>query len=254
MSAIAFFDANVSVGSRKVVFAGQDPAPADVFARLAECGIAESLVHHAAAVEDNPVTGNALLADALRGAAGAHPAWALLPFTTREQGSPEQLRRALKEHGVKAALVYPAAQGFSGAEWCAGPLYALLERMRMPTFVRFNPADYSWNELHDLLVAHPGLPVILRNASYGIDRTVYALLEQCPNLSIETAKYLPFRGIEEIVRRFGPGRLVFGSEAPVLSPGAAVASILTAAIPDEDRAMIAGDNLRRLVGGIAYDA
>ena len=31
----------------------------------------------------------------------------------------------------------------------------LLEAMRMPTFVRFNPQDFTWNELHDLLAAHP---------------------------------------------------------------------------------------------------
>lgn len=259
MSDIAFFDAHVAVGSRKVIFPGQDWAPEDVFARLAECGITESLAYHIAAVEDNPVTGNAMLMHVLHGPTvrhgpKVHPVWALLPFSTGEQGSPAELRRALKENGVKAVLVYPAAQAFSGAEWCAGELYRLLEAMRMPTFVRHNPADYSWSELHDLLAAHPRLPVILRNVSYAIDRSVYALLELCPNLSLETAKYLPFRGIEEVVRRFGPGRLVFGSEAPFLSPGAAVAPILTAAISDADRRMIAADNLRRLVGGIAYDA
>jgi predicted TIM-barrel fold metal-dependent hydrolase len=159
----------------------------------------------------------------------------------------------MKAHGVKAALLYPAAQGFSPAPWCAGALYELLEAMRLPTFVRYNPSDLSWNDLHDLLATHPRLPVILRGVSYGIDRTLYALLDACPNLHVETAKYLPFRGLEEIVRRFGAARLVFGSEAPFLSPGAAVAPILTAAITDAERRAIAAGNLRRLLGGITYD-
>jgi hypothetical protein len=258
MPDIEFFDANVAIGPRKVIFPGQDWPPGDVFPRLAECGITASLVHHTAAVEDNPVTGNALLMDALRGQeiAGVkdvHPVWAVLPFTTNEQGAPDELRGALKSAGVKGVLLYPAAQGFSNAAWCAGTLYDLLEGMRMPTFVRFNPQDFTWNELHDLLTAHPRLPVILREVSYAIDRTLYALLERFPNLGVETAKYLPFRGIEEIVRRFGAGRLVFGSEAPFLSPGAAVAPVLTAAISDADKRAIAAGNLRRLVGDIGYE-
>lgn len=258
MPDIEFFDAHVALGPRKVVFPGQDWVPADLCPRLAECGITAALVHHTAAVEDNPVTGNDLLTEALRdpalhGLRELHPAWAVLPFSTREQGSPDDLRRRLKANGVKAALLYPAAQGFSAAPWCAGALYDLLEAMRLPTFVRANPPDFTWSELHDLLAAHPRLPVILRGVSYAIDRTLYALLEACPNLHVETAKYLPFRGIEEIVRRFGAARLVFGSEAPFLSPGAAVAPILTAAIDDAARRAIAAGNLRRLVGGIAYD-
>ncbi len=258
MPDIEFFDAHVAIGPRKIIFPGQDQTPGDVFPRLAECGITASLVHHTAAVEDNPVTGNALLMDALRepgirAVPDVHPAWAVLPFTTGEQGTPDDLRRALKSAGVKGVLLYPAAQGFSNAAWCAGTLYDLLEGMRMPTFVRFNPQDFTWNELHDLLAAHPRLPVILRGVSYAIDRTLYALLERFPNLSVETAKYLPFRGIEEIVARFGAGRLIFGSEAPFLSPGAAVAPILTAAISDADKRAIAAGNLRRLVEGIAHE-
>jgi hypothetical protein len=258
MPDIEFFDAHVAIGPRKVIFPGQDRPSADAFPRLAECGITAALVHHNAAVEDNPVTGNAMLMETLRGPGiqglnDVHPVWAVLPFTTNEQGSSDELRRALKAAGVKGVLLYPAAQGFSPAPWCSGTLYELLEAIRMPTFVRFNPQDFTWNELHDLLAAHPRLPVILRGVSYAIDRVLYALLERFPNLSVETAKYLPFRGIEEVVRRFGPGRLVFGSEAPYLSPGAAVAPILSAAITDTDKRAIAAGNLRRLVGGITYE-
>ena len=62
------------------------------------------------------------------GVKDVHPVWAVLPFTTNEQGTPEELRRALKATGVKGVLLYPAAQGFSPAPWCSGTLYELLER------------------------------------------------------------------------------------------------------------------------------
>jgi hypothetical protein len=47
---------------------------------------------------------------------------------------------------------------------------------------------------------------------------------------------------------------VFGSETPLLSPGAAVTPILTASISGQDKERIAGDKLRELVEGIRHDA
>ena len=254
MKPIRFFDANVAVGPRKVISWGQPVAAADVFSRLRECGIEEALVFHTTAVENHPAVGNARIAEEIRGIPGAWPVWAMLPFTTNELGDEASLRRAMKDAGVKAVLVYPADHLYCGAEWCCGDLYDMLEDMRMPVFTRFSPADFTWTELAGFLSAHPKLPVVLRGVNYQVDRSAYRLLEKHPNLHIETARYLVFSGIEEVVRLFGSRRLVFGSEAPLLSPGAAVTPILTASIADADKERIAGDNLRELVQGVRYDA
>lgn len=249
-----FFDSHVTVGPRKVIFKDQVWDTKDTFSRLAECGIRESLVYHTRSVEDVPQAGNRLLRREIQGQPGAHPVWALLPFTTKELGSPADVRAALKAEGVKAAILAPAAHLWCPAEWCAGDLYGMLEGMRMPVFVRFVPADYSWDELHTLLVEHPGLPVILRNVNYTIDRTVYRLLERCPNLFLETSKYLVFFGIEEVARRFGAERLIFGSEAPLLTPGSPVTALCLSPLPQKDKEKIARENLVRLVERIDYDA
>ncbi len=252
MAELSFFDSHVALDPRRVTFRGQDWTTRAVVDRLAECGVREGLAYHLTGIEDNPVVGNARILDELKVAPGFHPVWAMLPFGTRELGTAEELRRAIAVSSVKAVLLYAADQKFSVAEWCCGDLYALLEDMRMPVFTRCNPADFSWEELHDLLVAHPRLPVVLRNVGYTVDRCLYPLLERCPNLHVETTRYFPFRGIEEVARLFGAERLLFGTEAPYLSPGSAVTHVLMADVPDADRRLIAGDNLRRLVQGIVY--
>lgn len=253
MQGTRFFDAHVAVGPRRVQGWGLGGAVRDVVARLAECGVTEALVYHTASVESHPADGNTRLVDEIRGIPGLYPVWAMLPLATKELGGPGELRRALKDAGVRAVLVYPAEHTYSGAEWCCGDLYSLLEGMRMPVFTRFAPADFSWSELATLLSDHPHLPVVLRNLNYQVDRCLYRMLERHENLRLETTRYLVFDGIEEIVRLFGARRLVFGSETPLLSPGAAVTPILTARIPAADKERIAAGNLRELVKAVRYD-
>jgi len=251
---LPFFDAHVTVGPRKVVFKEQVGGTEATFRRLEECGIRESLVHHTRSVEDAPQTGNRLLAGEIRGRPGTHPVWALMPFSTGELGTPVEVRAALKAEGIRAVILAPAAHQWNNAEWCAGDLYAMLEAMRMPVFVRYRPPDYTWDELHSLLVNHPRLPVILRNVHYTVDRTLFRLLDLCPNLHMETSKYVVFFGIEDVVRRFGAERLIFGSETPFLSPGSPVTALALSPLPQGDKEKIARGNLVRLLEGIDYDA
>jgi predicted TIM-barrel fold metal-dependent hydrolase len=225
--------------------------------RLAECGIREALAYHTTSVEDNPAYGNARLLEEIRDMPGLHPVWALLPFAAGELGTPDEVRQALRGNGIKAVLLHPSEHLYANAEWNCGDLYGMLEQIRMPVFTRAGAADFSWNELHDLLSDHPDLPVILRgsvNTGYQMDRTLYRLLDTFANLHVETARYLVFWGIEELSRRFGAQRLVFGSEAPLFSPGAAVTTILTSSLPLCDKELVARGNLMRLMGRIDYGA
>ena len=64
---------------------------------------------------------------------------------------------------------------------------------------------------------------------------------------METSKYLVFFGMEEVVRRFGPERLIFGSEAPFLTPGSPVTALSLSPLPRKDKEKIARENLVRLI-------
>jgi predicted TIM-barrel fold metal-dependent hydrolase len=72
-------------------------------------------------------------------------------------------------------------------------------------------------------------------------------LDACPNLRIETSAYFLHRSIEYVVRHWGSGRLVYGSNWPSWGQGMSLASLTCAEIGDRDKLNIAGDNLRRLL-------
>ena len=259
MAGIRYVDADVTLGVENVVLQGRPLGSRETLDRLAECGIAEALVAHNAAVEGDPASGNRMLARALeeadltRSGLKLHAAWVLVPLSAGDMGTAEELRQTLAQSRVRAALLYPEIHSYSVAEWCCGEIYELCEAMRLPLFTRLT-LDFGYDALHTLLSNHPKLRVVLRNADYRMPRSIYRLFDLFENLAVESGRYSPFGGIEDVVRRWGAGRLVFGSGAPGFSAGAAVGMVALAQIDDAARRRIAGDNLLALIEGIRYDA
>jgi hypothetical protein len=259
VAGIRFIDANVTLGVENVVFQGRSLGSRQTLDRLAECGIAEALVAHNAASEGDPVSGNELLSrtlgesDIVASGVTLHRAWVLVPLAAGEMGSAEELRVRLQAGRVRAALLYPEMHSYSGAEWSCGAVYDLCEAMRIPLFTRLG-LDFGYDALHTLLSNHPDLRLVLRNCDYRMPRNIYRLFDLFENLAVESGRYSAFGGIEDVVRRWGPGRLVFGSGSPGFSAGAAVSMVTLADIGDEARKRIAGGNLLSLMEGIRYHA
>jgi len=82
------------------------------------------------------------------------------------------------------------------------------------------------------------------------NRIFCRLLEDCANLHLELHNLVNGLGIEDIVERFGPERLVYGSYAPVRQPGAAQMAVAYSRLSDDAKRQIAGDNLRRLLSKV----
>lgn len=78
---------------------------------------------------------------------------------------------------------------------------------------------------------------------------LYGLFRDCPNFHIEISTFLSFRGVEDIVRRFGPEKLPFRTRVPHQPPGSAVARILYAEVDEEAKGAIAFGNAERIFGG-----
>jgi predicted TIM-barrel fold metal-dependent hydrolase len=173
------------------------------------------------------------------------PCVTLLPPDTEEVPPPAAHLPALIRQGVRGARLYPKSHNFNLAEWCAGGLLAAMERHRLPLSIDL--AETSWPELHDVCAAHPDLPAIVTRVNYRHERVLYPLLRLHPRLYVEISYFQGHRGIEEVVDRFGPERLLFGSGLPFFTPGAPVVMVVRADVGDAARRAIAGGNLRRLM-------
>lgn len=235
---------------------------AGLVAEMDRVGVHDAAVYHALAHEYAPQVGNELLLRELAEAPDGvrdrlRPVGVVLPPHTGEMPEPEPLVAGLLGAGVRMARIFPssvmAGHRFSLAPWCSGELLSALERVRMPLavdFTLFRRGEPPWREIHDLAENHPGLPVILMDVQGRNNRTLYPLLKRFGNLHIQSAGFNVHGGLEDLCRRFGAHRVVFGSGYPLRSMGGALLQLQRADLPAADREVIASGTLTRLLADV----
>jgi predicted TIM-barrel fold metal-dependent hydrolase len=213
-------------------------------------GISNALVYHSMAKEYSPIEGNRLLMDEIKNNPNMHPVWVVMHHHTEEFPKPDMLIKQMKEHGVKAVRMFPAQgeQNYSIEDWNCGELFDTMEKHRVPLMIGLE--SMGWGGIFNLCSGHPGLQLIITEADYRIDRNLYSILEKFENVFLEIYGYKVHNGIEEICRKFGAKRLIFGSGMPVFSGASAVSMVTYARISHAEKRMIASGNLERLLGGV----
>ena len=247
MKKLRFFDCNCSIGRTGYPHLLDIPDAAGLRREMETAGVEEALVYHVLARDGHPPLGNTLLLDELKGHAGLHPVWVLLPHHTGELPPPDQLLAEMKDKRVKAARLYPGRlhHSFTLAEWCAGELLTALQAARLPLILDIEIV--SWEEIFSLLQKYPQLPIILSNCSYRHHRFLYPLWERFDYLYLEMSRFMGGGAVEDVVRRFGSGRILFGTNMPQYTGTAAVARLTYADIAWADKEAIAAANLDRIL-------
>lgn len=239
-----FFDCNCRIGRSGAPVEGGPVTASEIVDRLRPMGIRRALVYPAVSVELHPAEGNPAVVEDVKGYPLV-PCWIGLPSSTRELGAPEEFVAAMRANGVGAVRLYPALHSYSLAEWCMGPMFEVLEANRVPVLVELQQT--SVEHIASALHSFPKLRLILVRPSYRSDRMLYALMERYEHLCIETSNYAGSGAIEDVCRRFGSSRLIFGTGLPLFEPGAAVSPITYAEIDHADKQAIAGGNLDKLL-------
>lgn len=258
MDNLRFFDAHCYVGRYKTFKPGSFTSAQDLLQQMEYHGISEALVAHAMSREHHPIDGNAAVLRETGAHANLHPIWALLPSASKEMPAPAETVQQMISAGVRAARLFYGSYSFPISEWCIGDLLNELEAHRVPTFldpdVELDTWDmdrFDWDAVDALCRAHRGLPVILSEARFrSSNRLLYHLLAAHPNLHIELSGYWAHHAIEFITREFGAYRLIFGTRMPVRDPACTIGQVAYSNISDEDKALIAGSNLRKLLEGV----
>ena len=247
-----FFDCNVTLGKIKTPMPGGVLDADRLLAEMDRYGVHEALFYHVFAKRNAPARGNAMAVKAAARSDRLHPCWVLLPPATRELPPLETLEGQMKHAGVRAVRIAPDAGNhmFSLAKVVCGVLFTWLARLRIPLFVELGPVP--WQDVDTLLDTYPGLRLVLTDVTYRVNRELYPRLIAYPELFVETSGLEQHCGIQDLCERFGPERMLFGSRMPWLCAGAAKHAIETAGISDEAKRLIAGDNLRRLLGEVAF--
>ena len=249
---LRFFDCDCSIGRMAIPQPGTFARVDELLAEMDYCGVERALVYHSLARDHSPALGNEMLLRELAGQEQLAPCWVVLPHHTGEMPPPDQLLAQMRAAGVRAARIFPAPTGhkWSLADWSAGPLLSALESERVPLLVHAD--QIGWDALHRMATSHPDLPIIVNGTRYDELRTVYPLLAALPNLHFDICWMVTHFGLEDLVARFGARRLLFATRMPMFGAGPALTHLLYAGLSDTDRALIAGENLDRLLAA-AYN-
>ncbi|MFC1582483.1 amidohydrolase family protein [Planctomycetota bacterium] len=83
----------------------------------------------------------------------------------------------------------------------------------------------------------------------GMRAAIKAIKARPDNLFADLTGSMQYlRQVEILCREVGPRRVVYGSDSPWLEPGQTLGAVFFADIPDEEKMLILGGNIKRLLG------
>ena len=253
-SEIKIFDCDLRYG-RYVKPVGFSPChtPAELLREAGRVGICGGLVRNVASDIVSVIHGNARLAEDLRAMPESYyGVWAIAPSASGDAPMPDKLPAAMKRDRIGALYINPIEHRFSPSPVIMGDYYAMAEERRIPLLLA---TDYIEQEdILRVLEAFPKLTAIVSVCScHPTMRQMYPILEKFENVSLDLAFQWDDQGIEDITRRYGAHRMVYGSCFPELYMGGMLTMVRCADISDEDKQAILGGNFCRLMEEIVYD-
>jgi hypothetical protein len=247
------FDANAIVGPLLRRPPGAPEDGPSLLTTLDYYGIQRALVTHGLAKWHDPTEGNARLLEEIAGQERLIPCWVVLPSSCREVPEEPALIEQLLAAGVRAARLCPVTHRLSLAPWAIDRLLGVLAERRVPLFLDFDNVHWSeerpWDTLERVCRTYPQLPVVLLREGQANFRILFALLDRCPNLIIETSYLQGHDVIRLMVERWGTGRLVFGTGLPIFDPGLPVTGLTYAGLEPAALAAVGGGTLDKLLEG-----
>ncbi|MCA9097526.1 MAG: amidohydrolase family protein, partial [Planctomycetaceae bacterium] len=115
------------------------------------------------------------------------------------------------------------------------------------------PGESTPEELAELAARHPTAKIICGHTGSDWERGIRAI-RNSPNVSVDLGGNDPTAGfVEMALRELGPERILYGSDVPGRSFATQLGKVYGARIPEADRRLILGDNLKRLLRPILTD-
>ncbi len=229
----------------------------DLLEEMAWAGVYGALIAHWTGKEYDPAYGNRKLLQELKKSPRLYGVWSVMPHYTGEIARPADLVKEMQDHGIRAAKMYPRTHHYFFNEDACGELLSELEEQGILLLVEgggmYAPDIFDafnqvlLTELDAVLTRHPRLPVLLQASRWDAGRYLHTLMSKHENLYLEFSSHQGNRALEVYAGWFGAQRLLFGTGALDKSPGAAKAFVDYCRLSDEERALIAGGNLARLL-------
>lgn len=147
------------------------------------------------------------------------------------------------ELGFKLFKLFPNEQGWGHDYAPFSRLLKIIGEYSLPILL---PASSGMTPMARI-ASHFKTPVIFTGVSYGNLSEALVIMEETPDIYIETSRLNTPDAYELIVETVGPGRVLFGSGAPLEHIGSVLEPIMKAEISQGARQSILGGNLLELL-------
>ncbi len=183
--------------------------------------------------------------DRFTGLGSAHP-------DCEDQKAVIEQIKGLGLHGIK---IHPDIQGFAIDDPRMMHVYELCEAEGLVVLMHTGDYRYDFsnpNRLLPVLKAFPRLTVIGAHfGGWSLWDDASAVLADIPNLWVDCSSTFPFAGNdlalgERLIKRYGADRVLFGSDFPMWSPEAELATFMKLELSNEERRMILAENAKRV--------
>jgi hypothetical protein len=240
LDSIEVFDANVIVGDPR-----DAPSPGtrqDLLTEMGRCGVHRALVHHVHAATVSPRMGHEMLIEFIGDDQRLVPQVCVLP-DDESFALLQRVYAAQEPHSVR--LAWDGIRQLLFTSVFYGPLLAWLEARQVTLFVPIDAVDLR--DLADVSRTYPSLPLVVEGAHYTHHLWLKPLLRSFPRLSLELSRYEVCGGVEELALEFGAERFLYGSAYPRYAMGPVLHYLAHCAFTTEQRALICGGNVSRLL-------
>lgn len=193
----------------------------------------------------------------------------LIPFGSVDPLQPQRaaalVRTLATDYDVKGFKLHPSLQGFAPNDSAVYPMYEAMAEFNRPVLFHTGQTGigaglpggrgiklrYSDPMLIDDVAADfPELPIVLAHPSVPWQDSAISMITHKSNVFIDLSgwapKYFPKQLVSAINRM--PGKFLFGTDFPLLSPERWFGEFADLPIKDEVRPLILKDNARRLLG------
>jgi predicted TIM-barrel fold metal-dependent hydrolase len=225
----------------------------DLLASMADNGIAQAVVaplkppgYHLGPENDRIAAAVRAHPDRLVGFARVDP-W-------QGESALRELRRALDELGLVGLYLHPFEEQFAANDEMAFPLLDLLRERDLPLLLAGGYPGFSHpSRIGDLARQFPEVTIVAThggqlNISGLLLADATGMLRANPNVVMETSGIYREDFIEDTVAELGPGRVVFGSNAPYMDQGFEAARVRLAHLDGATKAALGHENATRIFG------
>lgn len=236
-------DANAMLGRHPMIDVG-DGSVAALLKTMDRFAISRAVVFHSHAWRHEPLTGNRLLLDEVLGEPRLDPCWVAMPDPCGRPDAAVLFAAEARAHGVVAVRMFPRDHGYRWDGPDAEPWLDAVAGAGLPLFI--DAEQTSWPEIEQVATRWPKLRIVVCRVGYRVMRAMTGVMERAAGVHVDLSYLSTHAGLEWLIERFGPYRVVFGTGMPERDPADAVTRLMLSELAEDDVAAIAHQSWARL--------